>query len=382
MLAAFPPPGLATPRDGRTPQPADTWPSPSPGYEGDPSSAGLQDEKLKKKSRRCCGLPCWGFFLVLLILLIIIAAAVVVPLELLVLNKPKATPAAATLTPLQQCQSDPATSCQNGGSTFLNNGNCACICINGFTGSTCEVASATGCITVTLSSDYPNVTLGDSIPRLIQAAQTNFSIPLFSTVILARFNAANLSCLSENALVTFDGLSRRIGAANAVIVPSATADNTIVSTAPARARRQEGEDTTSAPPASVTAPGDVVADTATRSAPFVSPLPTSTLSGAPSASPTATFVITEQILDFARVSVLFVLQQQQLDSAVTAQSQFQRFFSAQSITNNDARNISLGNANSANLIDFRIDLGEGSVGSYNSSLTKRGLGFRGAKLVG
>lgn len=47
----------------------------------------------------------------------------------------------------------------------------------------------------------------------------------------------------------------------------------------------------------------------------------------------------------------------------------------------DARNISLGGQNSADLIGFRVDLGEGMVGSYNESvgLTKRELGGGGSK---
>jgi hypothetical protein len=72
MLAAFPPPGLATPTRVDSPaRPISSWPQPY-----DPS-AGLDPKSLQpKKKRRCCGLPCWGFFIVLLILLIIIAAAV------------------------------------------------------------------------------------------------------------------------------------------------------------------------------------------------------------------------------------------------------------------------------------------------------------------
>src|SRR4051794_35772709 len=88
MLAAFPPPGLATPRDG-TPRPLSEWPA---GYDQSTPSTGRR--KPKNTGRRCCGLPCWGAFLLLIILLMIIAAAVVVPLELLVLHKPKAAAAA------------------------------------------------------------------------------------------------------------------------------------------------------------------------------------------------------------------------------------------------------------------------------------------------
>jgi len=384
MLAAFPPPGLATPRDGGTPRPVSSWPT---GYEADPSSAGIIDQKNKRKGRRCCGLPCCGFLILLLILLIIIAAAVVVPLELLVIHKPKSTTTAA-LSPLQQCQQNNVTACQNGGSTFLSSGNCACICINGFTGSTCEVASATGCVTTTLTPDYPNVTIGDSIPRLISAAQTNFSIPLFSTVILAHFNSGNLSCLSENALVTFDGLSTRVGGPNEIVVPSSTSDAASSTATGFRIKRDEHS--TTAPPSAGTTNG-IIYDTST---PVVIPLTSSTTlqlssstgntasttlttatssTSTSTASPSSTFTVTETVLDFARVAVLFVLQQEQLDSAVTAQSSLQHFFSLQTPMNKAARNISLGNSNTINLLDFSLNLGNGTVGSYNSSLASRGL---------
>lgn len=134
MLAAFPPPGLATPTHPGSPQHRNSsWPSP-----GDDSTAGL-DEKDQRRRRRCCGLPMWGFCILLLVILIIIAAAIVVPLELLVLQKKRAAPSTTSAAILQQCQSEVSTECKNGGSSVLSDGNCSCICINGFTGPTCTV---------------------------------------------------------------------------------------------------------------------------------------------------------------------------------------------------------------------------------------------------
>ena len=173
MLASFPPPGVQTPRGDTPTRPMSAWPSGFDGQGGDGQDG--QDGQKQKKPRRCCGLPCWGFFLVVLILLIIIAAAVVVPLELLVLNKPKASSSGAVTA--ASCQANTATACQNGGSSVVDNGSCACICTNGFTGSTCTSANATGCATVTMSgSSFTNVTLGQSISRLISGGQTNYSI--------------------------------------------------------------------------------------------------------------------------------------------------------------------------------------------------------------
>lgn len=91
--------------------------------------------------------------------------------------------------------------------------------------------------------------------------------------------------------------------------------------------------------------------------------------------------MTEEVLDFARVAVLFVLQQEQIDAAVSAQSALQRFFSGagQGFTNQAASNVSLGGGNSVDLLDFAVDLGNGSVGAANSGAQgeKRTVSARG-----
>jgi len=72
--------------------------------------------------------------------------------------------------------------------------------------------------------------------------------------------------------------------------------------------------------------------------------------------------VTEEVLDFARVAVLFILQQETLDSAVTAQSALQRFFSSDTTTDAAAQNVNIGNGNTVNLVAFSVHLGNGSVG--------------------
>lgn len=378
MLAAFPPPGVATPRDG-TPRPISSWPSPYNASDGplDPNNT-----QREKKRRRVCGLPCWAFLLVIGILLIIVAAAIVVPLEFLVINKPKTKAAASS--PVQQCEGNSTTACQNGGSSLIDNESCACICTNGFTGSTCSIAGSAGCTTTTLSgSSLRNITLGDSISRLISASQTNFSIPLSANTILARFNSANLSCTSENALVTFDGESQRVNQANDVVTPASTETVSAIPSSVKKPRDDYYSYTTSATSAPSSTNGIIYDSAAT-------PSPTATASSASSsgeatsssstASPTAHFTITEEVLDFARVAVLFVLQQEQLDSAVSAQSALQKFFAPDSFNNNAAMNISLGNGNSINLVSFSVEVGNGTVGAKSSSSSRRHLHGRRARL--
>lgn len=325
-------------------------------------------ETKASKKRRCCGLPCWGIIVILIILLIIIAAAVVVPVKLLVIDK---TPTAQAETAGQQCQTNSATACQNGGLSVIDNGSCACVCTNGFTGTTCNVAGATGCTSTTLGS-LSNVTMGESIPRLISTAAANFSVPLTAETLIARFNAANLSCGSENALVTFDGLSTRSGNANDVVTPVATDVPSVTQ----KARRTAAPSSTifltvpssasaAASASSVAATSSIIVDT--------SLVPTATASATSSATnsdPTAVFTVTEEVLDFARVAVLYIMQQKSLDNAVTAQSSIQSFISKQAFTNRAAMNITLGNSNTINLVAFTMDIGNGTVGKNRTASSK------------
>ncbi|KUJ13685.1 uncharacterized protein LY89DRAFT_736690 [Mollisia scopiformis] len=353
MLAAFPPPGVATPVRGGTPvRPVSSWPSPY-----DPSAGVGQDSGRSKKKRRCCGLPCWGFLIVLLILLIIIAAAVVVPLELLVFHKPKSTSAAtATTSALQQCEANTATACKNGGTSVIDDGSCACICTNGFTGTTCTTANATGCTTTSLSgSNLTNVTLGDAITRLISDAQSNFSIPLSESTIIARFNNANLTCASENALVTFQGsaMRRRGDTTSSAAWSIATSDGIIYDSSSSYYHPSS----TSSPSSSSTTTTSSSASTTTT-------------------NPTDVFNITTTVLDFSRVAVLYILQQEQLNAAITAQSALQKFFEVQAFTNMAARNISLGNGNVVDLISLTVNVGNGTVGGMGNSSSSSSTGSK------
>jgi hypothetical protein len=90
-----------------------------------------------------------------------------------------------------------------------------------------------------------------------------------------------------------------------------------------------------------------------------------------SLSPSGIFSITEEVLDFARVAVLYILQQKNLEQATNAQGTLQHFFSLESFTNAAAQNVSVGGNNFVNLVGFSVNTGNGSVGAANSSLTKR-----------
>ncbi|ORY67672.1 uncharacterized protein BCR38DRAFT_456364 [Pseudomassariella vexata] len=397
MLAAFPPPAQANSRRSVR-QSRASWPLAFPlgrmSVRGAPNVpeqtttdvTSSPQPRQPPKGRRCCGLPMWGFILLMIVLLLVMAAAVVIPVEFFVVRKQQVQN--TTTSALATCQAQ--VKCDNGGTNVITDGVCSCICSNGFTGANCTISSSQGCTTTSFGSgdnNLNNVTLGEAIPRLIQEAQTNFSIALSATRILSKFNAANLSCNSENALVTFNGQSSRdqdasavadsslsenflqIVQAEEVITISVLSDLNVILTLDPAATNSVYITTLSmgAPASMVTVGTSVVQTTITMTitaTPTSTPAPTTTTtpivtasaSTTSAAGSTSTFAATEQALDFARVAVLFVLQEESLEGASNAQITLQKLFStAGSI--NDARNVTIGGDNTIDLVNFLVDLG-------------------------
>ena len=155
-----------------------------------------------KPRRRCCGLPIWAFVLLLLVLLLLAAAAVVIPIVLIVIPRSDNNTTQGAVS-IASCRS--TQPCANGGSSLVVGNHCGCICVNGFTGSTCTQPPTSDCST----ADFPNdtlrkVTLGTNVSSVITTSQSSFGIPLNATTILSSFAASNFSCAFENNLVTFN----------------------------------------------------------------------------------------------------------------------------------------------------------------------------------
>jgi len=179
------------------------------------------------------------------------------------------------------------------------------------------------------NSSYANATVGNSIPRLLFAAQSNYSIPLNSTLLLSQFSATNLSCSAENALVSFNGKTqRRRGVHGAGYDPYQilkARDVTLV------ARLPQATDPVAFPTPASTASGIVVtSDGLLLAGSTTAPSPTaaSATASAASATPTAALTsgqtpITHEDLDFARIVVLFIFQEYSLGAAITAQQGLQ-----------------------------------------------------------
>ncbi|KAL9068224.1 MAG: hypothetical protein Q9161_006357 [Pseudevernia consocians] len=305
ILAAFPSPSPTTP----TGQRPSGWPTPSPHGKSNLSRAQTVNYGSptghRHKKRRCCGMPVWAFILLLIILLLLIAAAVIIPITLIVLPRQHKNNSPT----LASCQT--SNSCGNGGINVLIDKTCRCICANGYTGFTCNTAGDSSCTTsdvpITGSTGaYKNSTLGNSIPRLLTAALSNYSIPITSSTLLSLFSISNLSCSSENALVTFNSQSQRrdlnvpllfsehnshrprVLDLEEVIAPPTRTHHHPSHTLEARGAAQTSNDIVFAAPTGDSPPA------ATSSAP---------------ASTSDEKTITSTVLDFARTAVLFIFQE-------------------------------------------------------------------------
>ncbi|KXL45560.1 MAG: hypothetical protein FE78DRAFT_70810 [Acidomyces sp. 'richmondensis'] len=339
MLASFPPPGLATPTGSRVDirSSLTNWPSHLQHSHLPSDSDG--GEARARKRKRCCGMPLWLFLLLLVIVILLVAAAIIVPVVLIVVPRQEHNSDSQALT---QCQSK--LTCQNGGANVITNGGkCQCICVNGFTGTTCSTSSSAGCTTTTVGSTS-DATVGDAIPRLLSAGETNFSIPLDGQTLLGLFSGADLSCSSENALVTFNNNAARrrtIEELEATPIPTATVERrNAASTNDAGAATSNG----------------IVYETGS---------PTTSATASSSASTTASPQSNSTTLDFARVAVLYIFEASgNINDAINAQEYLQSYFTSGTISpgqTSSSANVSLGSGFSCDLSTYRIDLGNGTT---------------------
>ncbi|KAL9102684.1 MAG: hypothetical protein Q9163_002206 [Psora crenata] len=375
MLAAFPSPSL-TASTG-------PWGAASPRGKSNLSRAqtvtyGSTKSHRKHRGRRIFGLPVWAMFLLSIILLLFVAAAVVIPVTLVVLPRENGQSLA-----IDSCRR--TAPCANGGSSILVDESCRCICVRGFTGSTCDAAPDVGCKTFNISVpgtniSYTDATLGSSIPRIISAASMNYSIPLSGATLAALFSYTNLSCASENALVTFNQKSEeRRSLAEALLsplpieeqqllwagsstpmsltdVPSPSASRPIppshVLNARASAQSSNGivfaADGGSLAPDDNTAPPDATA-----------PAPTS--SSSPASAPTGSSrTVTPTVRDFARTAILFIFQVTgNLSAATTAMNRLQTLFSDGNTF--DASQTSAGGNITVDLSALTVGFGNGTL---------------------
>ena len=336
ILASFPPPGLATPpgsRDGVR-RSLTNWNS-NLRHSHLPSDSNAGE--LRKKKRKCCGMPLWLFLLLLVIIFLLIAAAVVVPVVLLiVIPGQKVNSSGTTSAALASCQGK--LTCHNGGTNIISSdGFCRCLCVNSYTGKACSTQSQAGCTTISAGSTT-DATVGEDIPRLLSGAESNFSIPLDGETLLGLFSAADMSCNSENALVTFSNVARR--SANLGMLAPQEPTPTIEKR---RTRTATGSGT------ATTSNGIV----------FQSGTPSSNTGSSSSNSSSTT------TLDFARVAILYIFQDSNdANTAATAQENLQSYFSSGETSSGEKinpKNVTLGNGYSCNLSGQSLSLSNGTT---------------------
>ncbi|KAL4991543.1 hypothetical protein BDW68DRAFT_184974 [Aspergillus falconensis] len=252
----------------------------------------------QSQRRRCCGMPLWAFITACVVLLLVIAAAVLLPIFLVVVPREnKGNDSSNTI-----CEK--TTPCSNGGVSVSSGDICSCVCVNGYTGSRCTTSGDASCVTTEITQDSTsrNATVGEDLPRLFQDSQSNFSIPLDSVTIMALFSQNNVSCTTENALVSFKGLSSNDNKRRALIADESLAD---------------GEDREPSPPTNeptatlpvrrdvATKNGILFEDTGSDESPAAAETSSASTRKAP---PASTSTVTAEVLDFSRIAVLYILE--------------------------------------------------------------------------
>lgn len=195
ILTSFPRPGLQTP-EGRSSWPVFLGRSGLRNVEALHSND--EDPNAEKPTRKCYGMPRRWFVLLCILLFIIVVLAILLPVFLVAVPKQNhsgSSNACASTNP-----------CQNGGVSVSSGSECSCVCSNGYTGSQCTVSGDSSCVTSEVENGTISnkATMGSDLPDVFSASSSKFNITLDSVTIMALFSLNNVSCKTENALVTFN----------------------------------------------------------------------------------------------------------------------------------------------------------------------------------
>ncbi|KAL7274672.1 hypothetical protein RUND412_002414 [Rhizina undulata] len=343
ILASFPPPALAQPNGGknggRNSRHLSAWPLPEDFPEDRESSVETQ---AGKRGRRICGLPLWAFILLVILALLVICAAVIVPLQLV--NLSKGNNGSSNETLVAKCRQ--TLTCENGGENIATSDFCGCVCTNGFSGSNCTEQEDTACTSSTLQDlngelveGIQNVTLGSALPRLFKKSQASYNIQLDPVMILARFSSENITCTAQNALVTFNQ--------EAIPNDASTRRRWEIEDLEAFEKRWELEDLEAFEKRQLL----------TASATVESALSAATSTNTATAGATKTAAVDEDVVDFARVAVLYLTQTDSLNVAENVNEVLQESFTSGVYYGN----VSVGNNVTVEFDSRSIRLADGDV---------------------
>lgn len=392
MLSAFPAPAAGTPRS--------EWPTNEKGFMSSTTNLsrkkgdGSSSKHAKSGRRRICGMTIPCFTVVLIALILIIAAAVLIPIFLIVVPRQSSSSSTAAASSAA-CSRDDASKCQNGGTSVFTNGQCGCVCLDGFIGKNCETQGGNTCTTRDIADGsviYRNATMSREVLQGFTDAGS-FNVPLNATTILALFSQNAVTCADAGSLVDVNESNNNKRAAapdpeplpivmipglepsevvNALHLPHPTAPPSpttfIIS------KRQEATFSTPSSSSSsamfeevdgivVDPAADTVVDTRTESA---SGRGTATSSGS-AASATADSQASgsdiSRQLAFSRVVVLYVLERSQaLAVALDAKNRLSRYFATSG--GNDEVNVGQisGQEMMVDMVRFTIRDGARTIG--------------------
>lgn len=317
-----------------------------------------------KQKRQLCGMPLLCFIVLCFLVLLLILTAIIVPVMFFVIRR-NPTPQASS-TPWGTCQD--STPCMNGGISIQPDNVCACLCVEGFSGSQCAGSGDTSCSTTDISngtSGNQNVTLGNALPRLFNISNTEFGIPLDQYDILALFSVNTMSCTNQNSLVTFNGIravrrSPRSPLEYPILPPEPTE--------PPRPAVGDGNDdepgrgifarqNIATANSIVFQPSQPLSSTLT----FTTTSPTATRMASSTSSP----LIPRPALDFSSIAILFIFEQTNtLSAASAAQSQIQSFLTNVSADSSSNDGVYTLNTTGNFILDFdrfTISLSNGTI---------------------
>ena len=307
MLSAFP--TVGTPNKSQSN--LDKWPDDGVRMERQPS------KRKGKKGRRCCGLSLPALMIILLVLVVLIAAAVLLPLFLIVFPRNKNNSAPAVT--VESCQN--SFRCQHGGQSVVVAGSCSCVCVGSHTGSHCASADSTQCA-ITDVSGIRGATMGNDVPDLLQRSLANFSVPLDSAVILGVFSMEGMTCDLENSLISFSEFGTASTRRSKRFYPLRFAEEElkILEASHTTSGHVQAHTVLKRQPSPTSSSNGIVFQATSTSVPMTEVPATSAAAGAgtatssgpsPSSTPSSSsgVSIPARTLNFARVVVLYVLEQ-------------------------------------------------------------------------